>query len=114
MHRLRLTCTTFHIDVRVGKVGDRWLASADTPDGPSLGWGHHSVQAIMMALEPFDSPIEELLQGASFVDSRALAEQMATGELEGIVLKHTAAPSRDGKRGASSKVKDPSWHEREA
>ena len=68
MHLLRLTCTAFHADVRVSKVGDRWLASADTPDGPSLGWGDHSVQAIMMALEPFDGAIEELLQDVSYVD----------------------------------------------
>jgi ATP-dependent DNA ligase len=46
--------------------------------------------------------------------SRALADQMAAGELEGIVLKQRAAPYRDGRRGAWSKVKDPSWHEREA
>jgi ATP-dependent DNA ligase len=42
------------------------------------------------------------------------AQQIAAGELEGIVLKQCAAPYRDGKRGTWSKVKDPSWHEREA
>jgi hypothetical protein len=68
MHRLRLSCKAFHVDVRISQVGGIWLASADTPDGPSLGWGDHSIQALVMALEPFDGAIEELLAGASFLD----------------------------------------------
>jgi ATP-dependent DNA ligase len=46
--------------------------------------------------------------------SRALAEQMADGRLEGIVLKDRASTYLDGSRRGWSKVKDPSWHEREA
>jgi ATP-dependent DNA ligase len=38
---------------------------------------------------------------------------MAEGRLEGIVLKDRHGAYRDGSRGWS-KVKDPSWHEREA
>jgi hypothetical protein len=37
MHRLRLTCSAFHVDVRLTKVGDVWLASADTPDAAAAG-----------------------------------------------------------------------------
>jgi hypothetical protein len=68
MHCLRLSCKEFDVDVRISKVGMVWLASADTPDGPSLGWGDHSIQALVMALEPFEGAIEELLQDVSFVD----------------------------------------------
>jgi ATP-dependent DNA ligase len=46
--------------------------------------------------------------------SRALAEQMADGRLEGIVLKDRSSAYRDGSRRGWSKVKDPSWQEREA
>jgi ATP-dependent DNA ligase len=44
----------------------------------------------------------------------ALALDMAEGRLEGIVLKDRHGPYRDGSRRGWSKVKDPSWHEREA
>jgi ATP-dependent DNA ligase len=46
--------------------------------------------------------------------SRSLAGDMADGRLEGIVLKHRASTDRGGSRAGWSKVKDPSWHEREA
>ncbi len=46
--------------------------------------------------------------------SRALAEQMADGRLEGIVLKDRSSVYRDGSRRGWSKIKDPSWQEREA
>lgn len=46
--------------------------------------------------------------------SRRLAEQMADGSLEGVVLKVRSAPYRSGSRAGWSKLKDPSWHEREA
>lgn len=46
--------------------------------------------------------------------SRALAEQMADGRLEGIVLKDRTSTYGDGSRRGWSKVKDPSWQEREA
>ena len=39
MHYLRLSCTEFWVDVRLAAMNARWLASADTPDGPSLGLG---------------------------------------------------------------------------
>jgi ATP-dependent DNA ligase len=46
--------------------------------------------------------------------SVAIALDMAEGRLEGIVLKDRYGSYRDGSRRGWSKVKDPSWHEREA
>jgi bifunctional non-homologous end joining protein LigD len=46
--------------------------------------------------------------------SMGLALDMAEGRLEGIVLKDRYGSYRDGSRLGWSKVKDPSWHEREA
>src|SRR5215213_5482151 len=39
---------------------------------------------------------------------------LASGVLEGIVLKPPTSRYRDGTRAGWSKLKDPSWHEREA
>jgi hypothetical protein len=39
----------------------RWIASADTPDGPSLGLGKGAVEAVEQALEPFAGIVDELL-----------------------------------------------------
>jgi hypothetical protein len=50
---LRLSCSSFWVDVRLRELNGRWIASADTPDGPSLGPGFGAVQAIEAALEPF-------------------------------------------------------------
>jgi ATP-dependent DNA ligase len=46
--------------------------------------------------------------------SQSLASDMAAGRLEGIVLKQRTSMYRGGSRAGWSKVKDPSWHEREA
>jgi bifunctional non-homologous end joining protein LigD len=57
--------------------------------------------------EPYEiSPVIE--------PSVALALDMAEAGLEGIVLKDRHGSHRDGSRRGWSKVKDPSWHEREA
>lgn len=59
---VRLTCSEFYVDARLTEVEGRWLASADTPDGPSMGTGDTPVDdALMVALEPFDGVIDELL-----------------------------------------------------
>jgi hypothetical protein len=58
---LRLNCTTFWVDVRLREINGRWIASADTPDGPSLGLGKGAVEAVEHALEPFGAIVEELL-----------------------------------------------------
>ena len=38
-----------------------WLASADMPDGPSIGTGETPVDALMQALQPFEAVMDELL-----------------------------------------------------
>ena len=59
---LRLTCFAFWVDVRLRELNGRWIASADTPDGPSLGMGKGAIEAVEDALEPFDGIIDELLR----------------------------------------------------
>jgi ATP-dependent DNA ligase len=44
----------------------------------------------------------------------SLAADMAAGILEGIVLKDRRSTYRDGSRAGWSKVKDPSWYQRES
>ena len=61
MITLRLTCEAFWVDVRLREINGRWLASADTPRGPSVGLGVGAMEAIEGALEPFDGVIEDLL-----------------------------------------------------
>ena len=61
MISLRLTCSTFWVDVRLLEMNGRWIASADTPDGPSLGLGNGGIEAIEHALEPFEGVVDELL-----------------------------------------------------
>lgn len=61
MTELRLTCSAFWVDVRLLEINGRWIASADTPDGPSLGLGERAIEAIENALEPFDGIVEELM-----------------------------------------------------
>lgn len=75
MHYLRLSCPEFWVDVRVTGMNGRWLASADSPAGPTLGLGWTPRQALMHALEPFDGLIDELLATAP----RDLLEYGATG-----------------------------------
>jgi hypothetical protein len=58
---LRLSCSTFWADVRLAEMYGRWIASADTPDGPSLGLGLGAVEAIEAALEPSEGLVDELL-----------------------------------------------------
>ncbi len=65
MHQLRLHCSEFSVDVRLREFNGRWLASADTPYGPNLGWGMSPLGALWMALEPFDGVIDELLATVS-------------------------------------------------
>lgn len=61
MISLRLVCSTFWVDVRLREINGRWIASADTPDGPSLGLGKDAFEAVAHALEPFEGIVEELL-----------------------------------------------------
>jgi ATP-dependent DNA ligase len=75
-----------------------------------LGWQDRRERLELLARafqEPYElSPVIE--------PSVALALDMAEGRREGIVLKDRHGSYRDGSRRGWSKVKDPSWHEREA
>jgi hypothetical protein len=42
----------------------RWLASADTPDSPSLRPGRQSLEALGEALQPFDGVVDARLEAA--------------------------------------------------
>ena len=45
------------MDVRLAAINGRWIASADTPDGPSVGLAFTPRRALIRALEPFDGAI---------------------------------------------------------
>ena len=62
MVTVRLTCEEFYVDVRVRDFDGRFIASADTPGGPTLGLGIQAIDAIECALRPFGGVIEELLE----------------------------------------------------
>lgn len=61
MQVLRLTCSQFWVDVRLECVVGRWLASADTPDGPTLGTGERPEDALWAALQVYADVRAELL-----------------------------------------------------
>jgi hypothetical protein len=56
---LRVSCSTFWVDVRPLEINGRWIASGDTPEGPSLGLGLGAVEAIEAALAPFEELVDE-------------------------------------------------------
>jgi hypothetical protein len=64
VYAFRLSTSTVWVDVRMTGLNGRWIASADTPDGPSLGLGFTPRSALLFALEPFDGVIDELLETA--------------------------------------------------
>jgi bifunctional non-homologous end joining protein LigD len=75
-----------------------------------LTWSERRKRLELLA-QAFESPY----QLSPIIDpSRALADQMADGSLEGVVLKDRGSTYRSGSRIGWSKVKDPSWREREA
>ena len=63
LHSCSATASTAtrRVDVRVLQVDGRWIASADTPDGPSLGSGAGPFEARREALQPFEGVMDELL-----------------------------------------------------
>lgn len=61
MITLRLNCSTFWVDVRLLEINGRWIASADTLDGPSLGLGKGAIEAVEGALQSFEGIKDELL-----------------------------------------------------
>ncbi len=87
MTELRLTCSVFWVDLRLLAINGWWLASADTPDGPSLGLGERAIEAIESALEPFEGIVDELLG-----DSPKRAEQLIRGVGYGV-KESSASPA---------------------
>ena len=61
VRHLRLSCEFFFVDADVMEVDGKWLAAVETAGGPSLGWGRSRDAALVMALEPFDGMIDELM-----------------------------------------------------
>ena len=61
MQTHRLSCDAFSVEVRLLEVNGRWIASADTDDGPSLGCGTTAFDALWRALAPFEGVIGDLL-----------------------------------------------------
>ena len=61
---MRLFCDDFWVDVRLTEFDGRWLASADTPRGPTLGWATSPLAATIDALAPFAGRIEALMATA--------------------------------------------------
>ena len=58
----RLVCREFSVDVRLACINGRWVASADTSEGPTLGLGRSPLDALASALHEFDGVIDELLE----------------------------------------------------
>ena len=46
------------------RADGRWIAVATTADGPSIGRGPTWFNAAIMALQPFDGQIRELIRSA--------------------------------------------------
>jgi hypothetical protein len=61
MISLQLRCSTFWVEVRLVEINGRWIASADTVGGPSLGLGKGAIEAVEHALEPFEPLVDELM-----------------------------------------------------
>ena len=61
VQQYRLQCEAFWVDVRLLEVSGRWIASADTVDGPTLGCGTDAFAALWPAIEPFDGVVGDLL-----------------------------------------------------
>jgi hypothetical protein len=62
LRHLRLVSSRECVDVRLVRLNGRWVASVDTPDGPTMGLGWVPYEAVARALDPFDDSAEELLE----------------------------------------------------
>ena len=62
LRTLRLIAPQSWVDVRLVMLDGRWIASADTPDGPTVGLGGYPVEAVAKALTPFHGVVDELLK----------------------------------------------------
>ena len=70
MRTYRLESATVRVEVRLKRLNRRWLASTDTSQGPTLGYGEDALAAIYLALDPFQPAIDPLLDRlAALVES---------------------------------------------
>ena len=60
----RLYCEFFWVDARVSRQNGSWIASVDSPEGPTLGTARTALSALADALEPFEGLRMELLDSA--------------------------------------------------
>lgn len=60
----RLYCQYFWVDTRVSRHNGKWIASIDTPDGPTLAAGRTALSALVAALEPFPGIAMDLIHSA--------------------------------------------------
>jgi len=67
VYALTLHSRLIWVDVRVACINGRWIASADAPDGPSLGMAFTPQRALRLALEPFEGVVDELMRTAPSV-----------------------------------------------
>jgi len=61
LRKLRLESATVHVDVRLLRINRRWLASADGPEGPTLGCSSDGLAALYLAVDAFQPAIDPLL-----------------------------------------------------
>ena len=54
----RLVDPSFRVDVRLRQIRGRWIASADTSDGPSVGVAWFPEDAVRAALQPFHGTLD--------------------------------------------------------
>ena len=66
----RLVTPEFWVDVRLTHIDGRWIASADTADGPSLGLGYHPTEALEQSLAPFEGAVDDLMRRVPEFDWR--------------------------------------------
>ncbi len=76
----------------------------------ALSWEARRERLELLA-QAFEPPYELV---PVLTPNPALADAMVDGHLEGLVLKERSARYRDGSRAGWSKVKDPSWYQRES
>jgi hypothetical protein len=62
VREIRLLSSLLWVDVRLAQLDGKWLASADTPHGPSLGRGRLPQLALVEALAPFAGLVDELME----------------------------------------------------
>lgn len=61
VRRLDLVGDALCVHLRYVEIKGRWLASADTPGGPSLGCGWTPLAALWRAMTPYEESIDALM-----------------------------------------------------